>query len=258
MPTEADGVFSLLWLIVALPAIGATVLLVGGRRTDRWGHLLGCAMPIGSFLVGVVMFIRLLGRDGEDRQVSQQLWTWLDVGDYTVQVGLLYDQLSALFVLLITGVGSLIHVYSVGYMAHDDRRRRFFGFLNLFVTAMLVLVLADDYLAVFLGWEGVGLASYLLIGFWAYKDSAATAANKAFVVNRVGDLGMSAGRDADDRDVRHLELHRCVRRHARGVGLVWPPRSACCCCSRPAASPRRSRCRRGCSTRWKARHRCPP
>jgi NADH-quinone oxidoreductase subunit L len=191
VPAEADGVFSLLWLIVALPAFGAAVLLVGGRRTDRWGHLLGCAMPIGSFVVGLVMFVQLLGRDAEDRQVAQSLWTWLDVGDYTVHMGLLYDQLSALFVLLITGVGSLIHVYSVGYMAHDDRRRRFFGYLNLFVTAMLVLVLADDYLAVFLGWEGVGLASYLLIGFWAHKDSAATAANKAFVVNRVGDLGMS-------------------------------------------------------------------
>jgi NADH-quinone oxidoreductase subunit L len=191
VPAEADGVFSLLWLIVALPAFGAAVLLVGGRRTDRWGHLLGCAMPIGSFVVGLVMFVQLLGRDAEERQVAQSLWTWLDVGDYTVHMGLLYDQLSALFVLLITGVGSLIHVYSVGYMAHDDRRRRFFGYLNLFVTAMLVLVLADDYLAVFLGWEGVGLASYLLIGFWAHKDSAATAANKAFVVNRVGDIGMS-------------------------------------------------------------------
>ncbi len=190
-PLEADGVFSLLWLVVALPALGAAVLLVGGRRTDRWGHLLGCAMPIGSFVLGLFMFVSLLGRDHEERQVSQNLWTWLDVGDYTVHVGLMFDQLSALFVLLITGVGSLIHVYSVGYMAHDDRRRRFFGFLNLFVTAMLVLVLADDYLAVFLGWEGVGLASYLLIGFWAHKDSAATAAKKAFIVNRVGDLGMS-------------------------------------------------------------------
>ena len=191
VPTAGDGVFSLLWLVVALPALGAFVLLVGGRRTDRWGHLLGCAMPIGSFLLALVMFVQLLGRDHEDRQVAQTLWTWLEVGDYTVQIGLLFDPLSALFVLLITGVGSLIHIYSVGYMAHDDRRRRFFGYLNLFVTAMLVLVLADDYLAVFLGWEGVGLASYLLIGFWAHKNSAATAANKAFVVNRVGDLGMS-------------------------------------------------------------------
>ena len=101
------------------------------------------------------------------------------------------DQLSIVFVLLITGVGGLIHVYSIGYMAHDARRRRFFAFLNLFVTSMLLLVLADNYLVLFVGWEGVGLASYLLIGFWQYKPVAATAAKKAFVVNRVGDMGMS-------------------------------------------------------------------
>src|SRR3989337_141977 len=101
------------------------------------------------------------------------------------------DALSALFLLLITGVGSLIHVYSIGYMEHDPRRRRFFGYLNLFVAAMLLLVMSDNYLGLFLGWEGVGLASYLLIGFWQHKPTAAAAAKKAFVMNRVGDLGMS-------------------------------------------------------------------
>ena len=191
VPVEAGGVFSLLWLVVALPALGTAVLLLGGRRTDLWGHLLGTAMPAASFVVGLVAFFSLLGRGEGERQVQQTLWTWLDVGDYTVSFGLVFDQLSALFVLLITGVGTLIHVYSIAYMAHDEHRRKFFGQLNLFVTAMLVLVLADDYLAVFVGWEGVGLASYLLIGFWAHKDSAATAAKKAFVVNRVGDIGMS-------------------------------------------------------------------
>ncbi len=191
VPVEATGAFSLLWLVVALPALGAVVLLLGGRRLDRWGHLLGVAMPAASFAVAVYLFVALLGRGAEERQVAQELWTWLDVGDYTVSVGFMLDPLSALFVLLITGVGTLIHLYSVGYMAHDERRRRFFGYMNLFVVAMLVLVLADDYLVLFLGWEGVGLASYLLIGFWAHKDSAATAAKKAFVVNRVGDLGMA-------------------------------------------------------------------
>jgi len=191
VPAEADGLLSLVWLVVALPALGAAVLLLGGRRTDPWGHLFGCAMPIGSFVVGLAAFAQLLGRDAEERQVRQALWTWLEVGDWQAEFALLLDPLSMLFVLLICGVGSLIHVYSVGYMAHDANRRRFFGQLNLFVTAMLVLVLADDYLGVFLGWEGVGLASYLLIGFWAHKDSAATAAKKAFIVNRVGDLGMS-------------------------------------------------------------------
>jgi NADH-quinone oxidoreductase subunit L len=182
---------TLAWLLIAVPAVSAAVLLLGGRRTDAWGHLLGCAAPLLSFVFGMVIFLQLLGRDGEDRQETVQLFEWFSVGRITVDVSLLVDQLSILFVLLITGVGSLIHIYSIGYMAHDPRRRRFFGYMNLFVASMLLLVLAADYLVVFVGWEGVGLASYLLIGFWQYKHSAATAAKKAFVVNRVGDMGMS-------------------------------------------------------------------
>ena len=189
----ADGVLSLLWLIIALPALGAAVLLLGGRRADAWGHLLGVGTVAGSFLLSVLAFVSLMGRGAEERSVSQHLYTWVEAGSFTVDAGLLLDPLSALFLLLITGVGGIIHVYSVGYMAHDPRRRRFFGYLNLFVAAMLVLVLADTYLGVFLGWEGVGLASYLLIGFWQHKPSAAAAAKKAFVVNRVGDLGMALG-----------------------------------------------------------------
>ena len=146
-----------------------------------------------SFALSLVLFLALLGRDSGDRQVGQDLWTWFTAGTYQVNLGLLYDQLSALFLLLITGVGGIIHLYSVGYMEHDERRRRFFGYLNLFVAAMLLLVLASDYVGVFLGWEGVGLASYLLIGFWQYKPSAAAAAKKAFVINRVGDIGLSLG-----------------------------------------------------------------
>jgi len=186
-----DGVFSLLWLVIALPLAGAVVLLVGGRLTDRWGHWLGTATVTGSFVLSVVMFVQLLGRDDAERQIGQHLWDWFAVGDFQVGMDLLYDPLSALFLLLITGVSALIHLYSVGYMEHDPRRRRFFGYLNLFVAAMLMLVLAADYVGVFLGWEGVGLASYLLIGFWQHKPSAAAAAKKAFVINRVGDIGMS-------------------------------------------------------------------
>ena len=189
----ADGVFSLLWLVIALPALGAAVLLLGGRRTDRWGHLLATAAVACSFVISLVLFIALLGRDEGARSIGQHLWTWFEAGQYDVSFGLLYDQLSALFLLLITGVGSLIHVYSIGYMEHDERRRRFFAYLNLFVAAMLALVLSADYLGLFLGWEGVGLASYLLIGFWQHKPSAAAAAKKAFVVNRVGDIGMALG-----------------------------------------------------------------
>ncbi|HEX7740021.1 MAG TPA: NADH-quinone oxidoreductase subunit L, partial [Marmoricola sp.] len=190
-PAGADGVFSLLWLVIALPAFGALVLLLGGKRTDRWGHLLGCATVAISFVLSVVLFVALTGRASDDRSVHQHVWTWFTAGSYKVQFDILYDQLSALFLLLITGVGGIIHIYSIGYMAHDERRRRFFAYLNLFVASMLVLVLASDYVGVFLGWEGVGLASYLLIGFWQHKHSAAFAAKKAFVVNRVGDIGMA-------------------------------------------------------------------
>jgi NADH-quinone oxidoreductase subunit L len=190
-PIEADGVFSLLWLVIALPLAGAAFLLLGGRRADPWGHWLGVAASSASFVVSLVLFVALMGRDEGERQIGQHLYTWIDTGRFNVGMDLLYDQLSAVFLLLITGVGSLIHVYSVGYMAHDARRRRFFGYLNLFVAAMLMLVLSANYVGLFLGWEGVGLASYLLIGFWQHKPTAAAAAKKAFVMNRVGDLGMS-------------------------------------------------------------------
>ncbi len=185
------GVSSLLWLVVAVPALSAAVLLLAGRRSDRWGHLLGCASVGFSFVLGLLMFLQMMGRPEEQRTVTQPLFEWLSAGSWQVEMGLLLDPLSMLFVLLITGVGGLIHVYSIGYMAHDPRRRRFFAYLNLFVAAMLMLVLGSDYLVLFLGWEGVGLASYLLIGFWQYKPSAAVAAKKAFVVNRVGDMGMA-------------------------------------------------------------------
>lgn len=194
-PGAADGVFSFLWLIIALPLAGAVVLLLGGalapRALDRVGHWIGTATVAGSFGLSLAMFVALLGRDEEERQVGQQLYTWFQAGGLDVGMDLLYDPLSALFLLLITGVGALIHVYSIGYMEHDARRRRFFGYLNLFVAAMLVLVLSANFLGLFLGWEGVGLASYLLIGFWQHKHSAAAAAKKAFVINRVGDIGLS-------------------------------------------------------------------
>jgi NADH-quinone oxidoreductase subunit L len=196
-PTPADGVFSLLWLVIALPLLGALVLLLGGaiapKAVEKWGHWLGVLLPSLSFVLSLALFIALLGRPEDDRSVSQDLYTWFETGGLVVHMNLLYDPLSALFLLLITGVGSLIHLYSVGYMEHDERRRRFFGYLNLFVAAMLMLVLAANYVGLFLGWEGVGLASYLLIGFWQHKNSAAAAAKKAFVINRVGDIGLSLG-----------------------------------------------------------------
>ena len=179
------------WLLILLPLAGAAVLLLGGRATDAWGHLLGCATAIASFVVGLVLFVDLLNRSTEDRTIHERLFSWVPVAGLHVDFGLQLDQLSVCFVLLITGVGSLIHLYSIGYMAEDPDRRRFFGYLNLFVSAMLLLVLADNYLGLYVGWEGVGLASYLLIGFWSHKPSAAAAAKKAFVVNRVGDIGLA-------------------------------------------------------------------
>ncbi|ORA33950.1 NADH-quinone oxidoreductase subunit L [Mycobacterium aquaticum] len=180
-----------IWLLIALPAAGAAILLLAGRRSDRWGHLLGCAASIAAFVVGAVLFTGMLGRTGEARGVHETLFSWVPVAGLQVDFGLQLDALSVCFVLLITGVGSLIHIYSIGYMAEDPDRRRFFAYLNLFLAAMLLLVLADNYLGLYAGWEGVGLASYLLIGFWSYRPSAATAAKKAFVVNRVGDMGLA-------------------------------------------------------------------
>jgi NADH-quinone oxidoreductase subunit L len=187
----ATGMQSAAWLLIAFPLAGAAILLLGGRRTDKWGHLLGVTMSLASFVVGLLAFIQMLGQPGDGRSRLVHLYQWVSVGSFKADVNLLIDPLSISFVLLITGVGSLIHIYSIGYMAHDPERRRFFAYLNLFVAAMLLLVLADNYLSLYVGWEGVGLASYLLIGFWQHKPSAATAAKKAFIVNRVGDFGLS-------------------------------------------------------------------
>ncbi|GAA2200589.1 NADH-quinone oxidoreductase subunit L [Streptomyces bangladeshensis] len=177
--------------LIAAPLLGAAVLLVGGRRLDRVGHWIGTLLSAVSFVLGLLLFADLLGREAEHRTLTQHLFSWVPVAGFQADVTFRLDQLSMTFVLLITGVGSLIHLYSVGYMEHDERRRRFFGYLNLFLAAMLLLVLADNYLLLYVGWEGVGLASYLLIGFWQHKPSAATAAKKAFLVNRVGDMGLS-------------------------------------------------------------------
>ncbi|MGH3680341.1 MAG: NADH-quinone oxidoreductase subunit L, partial [Natronosporangium sp.] len=197
--SEATGLLNYVWLLVAIPAASAAALLLAGRRADRWGHLLGCASVGAAFLLGLGMFSQLSGLDEHRRAVEQSLWTFLAVGDLRVDFGLLFDPLAAVFVLLITGVGFLIHVYAVGYLAHAPHdqthepaataRRRFFGYFNLFVAAMLVLVLGNNYLLLYLGWEGVGLASYLLIAFWFSRPSAATAGKKAFLMNRVGDAG---------------------------------------------------------------------
>jgi NADH-quinone oxidoreductase subunit L len=179
------------WLLVALPVLSAAVLLLGGRRTDRWGHLLGAAVPIALFGYGLLLFLDVRGLPAEERSRDLHLWSWIPVGNLQLDFGLLLDPLSLTFVLLITGVGGLIHIYAVGYMEHDPGRRRFFGYFNLFLAAMLLLVLGNNFVVLYLGWEGVGLASYLLIAWYTDRPSAATAAKKAFIMNRVGDAGLA-------------------------------------------------------------------
>ncbi len=201
----ASGVTSLAWLLFVLPALGALVLFLAGRRANAWGHWLGVLTVVASFVLGLAIFFATLGLDPAERTQEVHLYDWMAVGGLQVDFGLRIDPLSLVFVLLITGVGSLIHIYSVGYMAPhasegdddhaepggDSSRRRFFAQLNLFVAAMLVLVVGNNFVLLYLGWEGVGLASYLLIGFYQDRPSAATAAKKAFLMNRVGDVGLA-------------------------------------------------------------------
>ncbi|MEU7806323.1 NADH-quinone oxidoreductase subunit L [Micromonospora chalcea] len=179
------------WLLVAIPLVSAAILLLLGKRADRWGHWLGVGAIGAAFLLGLTYFFQLRGL--ENKQVELSLWDFMVVGDLKVDFGLLFDPLAAVFVLLITGVGFLIHLYAVEYMAHDEGRRLFFAYFNLFVAAMLLLVLGNNYVMLYFGWEGVGLASYLLISFWYGRPSAATAGKKAFLMNRVGDAGLAIG-----------------------------------------------------------------
>ena len=185
----ADGLLSSVWLLVAIPLVSAAVLLLLGKRADRWGHWLGVASIGAAFLLGLASFFSLRGL--ENKSVELSLWDFIAVGGLHVDFGLLFDPLAGVFVLLITGVGFLIHLYAVEYMAHDPGRRRFFAYFNLFVAAMLLLVLGNNYVMLYFGWEGVGLASYLLISFWTDRPSAATAGKKAFLMNRVGDAGLA-------------------------------------------------------------------
>ena len=188
----ATGAASLAWLMIAIPLASAAILLLLGRSSDRWGHLLATCASWVSFIVGAVIVAQVLGADEGAHRMAHTLFTWIPAGDFSVDFGLLVDPLSLTFVMLVTFVGSLIHVYAIAYMEHDKDRRRFFAYLNLFIAAMLTLVLADSYAVLFVGWEGVGLASYLLIGFWNHVPANARAAKKAFVMNRVGDMGMLA------------------------------------------------------------------
>ncbi len=178
------------WLIPALPLAGVLLLLAFGRRFgEPYAGWVATGAMAGSFLTALVVLLGLLERPGDDRQFVQTLYTWVPAGGFSVDVGFLVDPLSMTMVLFITGVGSLIHLYSIGYMHGDERFHQFFLYLNAFAASMLVLVLGDNLLLTFLGWEGVGACSYLLISFWFTRESAAVAGKKAFVTNRIGDWG---------------------------------------------------------------------
>jgi len=189
--TDISAVGQFAWLLLVLPLVGAVILLVAGKAANKWGHLLGCATVLAAFVYGVILFFDTTSHAAAQRVSELHLFSWIPVQTLQVDFGLRLDPLSVTFVLLITGVGSLIHIYSIGYMSHDDGRRRFFAYLNLFVAAMLLLVLGNGFVTLYFGWEGVGLASYLLIGWYQNRPSAATAAKKAFLMNRVGDVGLA-------------------------------------------------------------------
>jgi len=185
---------SLLWLIPALPLFGAIVNGIGaGKLPRKLVSAIGTGTVGLAFLIAAGCFLSLARLAPDDRVFVQQLFSWIDSGDFSVAVRFGLDPLSAVMILIVTGVGFLIHVYSTGYMGHEKAYGRYFAYLNLFTFAMLVLVMADNFLVMFFGWEGVGLCSYLLIGFWYHKPSAAAAGKKAFVVNRIGDWGFIIG-----------------------------------------------------------------
>lgn len=188
--TLANGAAQFAPLMILLPLAVSVLLLLLGRVSDRWGHWLAVAASWGSFAIGTTILVQFLSLPPRSRGMGMTLFSWIPAGEFSVDFGLILDPLSLTFVMLVTFVGSLIHVYAVAYMSHDRDRRRFFAYLNLFIAAMLTLVLGSSYAVLFVGWEGVGLASYLLIGFWNYVPDYAKAANKAFIMNRVGDMGL--------------------------------------------------------------------
>ena len=183
-----------LWLVPALPLAGATINAIFSRKLPRWlVSMIACGTVGASFVVSLLAFFAMQSLDEAHRVINVSLFTWIPVSDFRIDVAFLLDPLSALMLLVVTGVGFLIHVYSIGYMEHDEGYGRFFTYLNLFVFSMLLLVLGSNYLLMYVGWELVGLCSYLLIAFWFHRPEAASAGKKAFITTRVGDFGFGLG-----------------------------------------------------------------
>lgn len=217
----AEGAAALSWLMIAIPLAVSGLLLIAGRRSDRWGHLVATVASWASFVVGLFVVLQFLGLEPKDRKMIAHLFDWAVTKDMTFPFALQIDTLSLTFVMLVTFVGSLIHVYAIEYMANDPDRRRFFAYLNLFIASMLTLVLANNYVLLFFGWEGVGLASYLLIGFWNHVLEYAVAAKKAFVMNRVGDMGLLLAIMSMIAATRHIDFDTVVGYASDNMSVAW-------------------------------------
>jgi NADH-quinone oxidoreductase subunit L len=184
----------LLSLVPLLPLLGFLIVSLNVRKLSHGvTSTIACGALVLSFIASFTLFIQLLSQPEDHRFLSVTLFNWISTGNFSATIGFYLDPLSSLMLLIITGVGLLIHVYSIGYMHDDEGFNRFFSYLNLFVFFMLLLVMGSNYLLMFVGWEGVGLCSYLLIGFWFKNQNYTSAANKAFIMNRIGDLGLILG-----------------------------------------------------------------
>ena len=201
-------------LLLALPLAGFLVTGLVGRRLGARAWIIAVPVVVVTWLIALVVIARALGGDYGNEGLRFALWRWIPAGALQVDINLAVDQLTAVLLFVVTTVGMLVHVYSIGYMAHDPSRWRFFAYLNLFMFSMLLLVLAGNFVLLFAGWELVGLSSYLLIGFWYRRRSAALAAKKAFIVNRVGDVGFALGIFAIWTTVGTLDIGPAVQRLA--------------------------------------------
>jgi NADH-quinone oxidoreductase subunit L len=246
----------LLTLLVLLPLAGFLVNGLFGRRLGPvFVNIVGVGLPLAAF--GVAVWAWRILETGGGEPLIETVFTWALIGEHVFEVSFYLDRLSAVMALIVTGVGALIHIYSIGYMKGDESYARYFAYLNLFLFFMLLLVLGRSLLVLFVGWEGVGLASYLLIGFWFQDVDKARAGRKAFITNRVGDAGFLLGMFLIFTVVGTLEMDQINQAFAGGlipVGMS-PRRPASCCSSGPPASPRRSRCTSGFRMRWRVRPR---
>ena len=256
-------------IILLAPLLGSLICGFGHRWLGEKGATYTATGIL--FFVCVLSWIVFLTFDGVTR--SEPLFRWIVSGTMAADWGVRLDRLTAIMLIVVTTVSALVHLYSIGYMDHDDNwkhgesyKPRFFAYLSFFTFAMLALVTADNLLQMFFGWEGVGVASYLLIGFYYRKASANNAAMKAFIVNRVGDFGFVLGiltlyvlvNSVDFTTI--FEARRRSRRSSStscGATGTRPRSPRCCCSSAPWASRRSSSCTPGCRTRWRARRRCP-